>query len=160
MKRALLFTLISCVTAAVFSVLSNTVAPQRWARTAEAQTCCNPPVSPTPTARWPKNTEVRVKIQAGVFDDIEIDAIKAAFKAFDDRRVNNCSNVSYPEPYELVNTPPPEAGNVFYVRYDGNFTAPNVGITVHKGIEAYYARTTLFRNMRTLVQPQVQICVR
>lgn len=152
MKKALLFFVISTLTAGFVSAILNTGPPRGWTRVVEAQAYCNPPVAPWPTAKWPKDTPVFVKIQAGVFDNIEIEAIKAAFRAWHIRSINNCSNVTYPEPYVLVNTPPAKAGNVFYVKYDGVFTTPQPGITNAEGLEVYYAQTTLFRNMRTLVQ--------
>ena len=55
----------------------------------------------------------------------------------------------------MVPVPPPESGNIYYVQYDGVFTAPQPGITGSKGSPGmFYTRTTLYRNMRNLALPQ------
>lgn len=120
----------------------------------EAQSCCNAPIRPFPQVKWAKNTQVHVKIEAGVFDETELEGIKAAFRAWHARSLNNCSNVTYPEPYEIVDTPPAQGDNVFYVRYEGEYTPPQPGITGYQGLDVNYAQTTLFRNMRQLGLPQ------
>lgn len=99
---------------------------------------------------------MRVKIQAGVFDEVELEGIKAAFREWDARQLNNCSRVTYPEPYEEVDIPPTLEENVFYVQYDGEFTAPQPGITgsQSQGTDVYHTTTTLYRNMRELGLPQ------
>ncbi len=82
--------------------------------TVKAQNCCNPPVAQgMDLVKWPKGTVIHVKIQTA-FDEIEVEAIKAAFREWNARKINNCSNVSYPEPYELVATPPKEAISIMY----------------------------------------------
>ncbi|MDT7809207.1 MAG: hypothetical protein QOJ70_3020 [Acidobacteriota bacterium] len=156
MKKALLFIGVCSLTVFLMAVLVGLTAPQVGMTIVKAQTCCNPPPASWPTANWPKNTVVHVQIQAGVFDDVEVDAIKAAFRAWNARSLDNCSNVTYPEPYELVDTPPSHSGHVFYVRYDGEYTAPKQGITTGSGVESVfiYSQTTLFRNMRELGLPQ------
>jgi hypothetical protein len=154
MKKALLFTFVSCLTAVFVSALSSVIAPRPGVRIAQAEDCCNPPKRPFPQVKWAKNTVVHVKIQGGVFDDVEIEGIKAAFREWDARSVNNCSNVIYPEPYEVVDTPPSESDNVFYVQYNGEFIAPNPGITGYNGSPVFYAKTTLYQNMRNLGLPQ------
>jgi len=155
MKKALLFALTACFTTALISRLSDFIVPRLGERIVQAQTCCNPPKAPLPQAKWPKNTVVHVKIQGGVFDDVEIEGIKAAFREWNAESINNCSNVSYPEPYDVVTAPPPESSNIYYVQYDGVFTAPQPGITGAKGSpEIFYTRTTLYRNMRNLALPQ------
>lgn len=125
MKQALTFSVTVILVAGFVSAALQTIAPCGWTGVAQAQTYCVPPLAPLPRDNWPKDTKVYVKIQADVFDSVEIEAIKAAFKAWHARRISNCSNVSYPEPYELVSAPPAHSGNVFYVRYDGVYTAPS-----------------------------------
>ena len=154
MKKAHLFVAVSSLTVVLILVLFSNTVLRSVIRPVEAQGCCYPPVAPPPTARWAQSAQVFVKIQAGVFDDVEVEAIKAAFRSWNDRRIGNCSRVVFPEPYEIVGSPPPHSGNAFYVRYDGEFTAPQAGITGAEGIEHYYAQTTLFRNMRELGLPQ------
>jgi hypothetical protein len=157
MKKALLLIVVSCLTASIISLLINTIAPEFWTRIVKAQSCCNPPVAQgNDFVKWPKNTVVHVKIQEGGFDGVEVEAIKAAFRAWNARRVSNCSNVSYPEPYELVATPPTQAGNIYYVQYRDDFIAPQPGISGGSSTlgNLVYVNTTLFRNIRELAQPQ------
>jgi hypothetical protein len=110
MKKPLLFAGVSDLTAVLVLMLLSGTAPRLGTGTVEAQTCCNPPIRPFPQVKWPKPTVVRVKIEAGVFDDVELEGIKAAFRAWNARSLNNCSNVIYPEPYEVVEAPPTPGG--------------------------------------------------
>jgi len=157
MKKALLFIVVFCLMSLLVSELLNLIAPRSQTRVVKAQTCCNPPVAEgMDLVKWPKNTVIHVKIQANAFDDVEVEAIKAAFGEWNARRVDNCSNVSYPEPYELVSTPPSQGGNIYYVQYRDNFTAPQPGISGAKSSSGAidYVNTSLFRNIRELALPQ------
>ena len=153
-EKILPFAVISGLAAILIVMLSSNFALRSVVRSVEAQACCNPPADPWTQARWAKPTQVSVKIQAGVFDDVEVEGIKAAFRSWNSRSINTCSNVTFPEPYELVGSPPPRSGNIFYVKYDGEYTAPQPGITGAEGLPHFYAFTTLFRNMRNLALPQ------
>jgi len=154
MKKTFLFVFVTSLTAVLVSALASLFAPWLEVRVVQAQICCNPPKRLFPQIKWPKNTVVHVKIQGGVFDDVEIDAIKSAFREWSVRNVNNCSNVTYPEPYDVVATPPSGSGNVFYVQYDGEFISSNPGVTGYAGNPVVFAKTTLYKNMRNLGLPQ------
>lgn len=156
MKKALLLTAASSLAAFLFATLLNMVAPHVGSQVVEAQSCCDPPPQPWPGVKWPKNTEVHVKIDSA-FDDVEVEAIKAAFKEWDIRGLNTCSNVTYPEPYEVVASPPVSTDNIYYVKYRDDFTAPQPGISGGRstnGRDLYYVQSNIFRNIRQLALPQ------